>query len=546
MNIRAVIKKISDTASVSSYIRKRKGIIKKSAVFCDCDNMTVPVNFTRSESAVNANFIITHKPLPEYFIKKNEQVIAFVCEIERSEASGKNLRTMLMADYILIPQNMDEYTLFGNFHMENLFRGTIVKGFGKDIIQLIADGKIPNTQVNNHKKNVLIYSGSLAQNGLTASLLNLLACLKNDMDTNYIITYREQSLEKFPERVNQLPENLPKMPMTGTFMPSLSELICYILYFKLNITGNFISRRLDRFFKREWQRFFGMMDIDIAIQFTGYEYGVIKLFENFSGKRIIYVHNDMVSEINVRKNQHLNTLREAYVNYDITALVTEDMRKSAMEISGGKGFMTVVPNCHNYKRVIERSLMPVEFQPETECNVSLKELEDILDSDMEKFITIGRFSPEKAHMRLIDAFGKYCREHSKKQSCLIIIGGRGELYEQTLNHARQTGLNIILIRSMSNPMPVLKKCSLFILPSEYEGLGLVLLEADTLGIPVFATDVPGPSGFLKKYQGILVENSLEGIVHGMMLFSEGKIQPMSIDYEEYNRSAADTFRKILE
>ena len=63
---------------------------------------------------------------------------------------------------------------------------------------------------------------------------------------------------------------------------------------------------------------------------------------------------------------------------------------------------------------------------------------------------------------------------------------------------------------MSNPMPVLKQCDLFILSSIYEGLGLVILEADTLGIPAISTDIPGPRGFMREHGGYLVEPNSEG------------------------------------
>ena len=63
---------------------------------------------------------------------------------------------------------------------------------------------------------------------------------------------------------------------------------------------------------------------------------------------------------------------------------------------------------------------------ETECSVSLDELKDILNSDARKMITIGRFSPEKGHDLLLQAFDKYYGENPN--SYLIIIGGHGDLY----------------------------------------------------------------------------------------------------------------------
>ena len=67
-------------------------------------------------------------------------------------------------------------------------------------------------------------------------------------------------------------------------------------------------------------------------------------------------------------------------------------------------------------------------------------------------------------------------------------------------------------------MSILKKCDLFILSSLYEGLGLVILEADTLGVPVISTDVEGPKGFMEEHGGFLVPNNEDGILWGMNEF----------------------------
>ncbi len=545
MILKAAVKKITDAFAESIYLKKFRRDIRKNTVYCPVSEINIPHGFRRVKSPFNAQYIVTDSGLPHRFIKKAGQTAAVICHSAHTEFFGEFQRTILMADYLVCPENQNAETLLGEFEVKGIFKGQVIHGYDENLFGNIINGRYKENTYKKRRKNVLIYSGSLAQNGLTASLLNLLSCLKDDTDTDYMITYRENSLKNSPERLQKIPGQFRRVPVAGDFCPSVSELICYILYFKFNISWKPVSERLDRFFKREWRRLFGGIDVDTAIQFSGYEYGVIKLFEQFDGKRIIFVHNDMVSEIKYRHNQHLLTLRKAYRSYDTVALVTEDMRESTLEISGTDKNMTVIPNCHDYKSVIEKSLMPVEFQPETECNISSGELTEILDSDMDKFITIGRFSPEKAHLRLIDAFSDYCRLYPDRETCLIIIGGRGELYEQTVKYAEKTGLRIILIRSMENPMPVLKKCSLFMLPSEYEGLGLVLLEADTLGIPVFATDIPGPGCFLKQYGGLLTENSREGILKGMTYYNEGKIQPLNIDYEKYNKSSAERFKNIL-
>jgi CDP-glycerol glycerophosphotransferase len=95
-------------------------------------------------------------------------------------------------------------------------------------------------------------------------------------------------------------------------------------------------------------------------------------------------------------------------------------------------------------------------------------------------------------------------------------------------------------------MPILKQCDFFILSSYYEGLGLTLLEADALGIPTMSTDIPGPRGFIKDYNGYLVEASESGLELGMIAFMKGEVKAMNVDYGRYNRGTVEQFDSLFE
>ena len=92
---------------------------------------------------------------------------------------------------------------------------------------------------------------------------------------------------------------------------------------------------------------------------------------------------------------------------------------------------------------------------------------------------------------------------------------------------------------------ILKRCDLFILSSKYEALGLVLLEADALGVPCICTEMDGPKELLNKYGGTMVKNSAEGILAGIKLFEEGKVPAMNIDFDEYNKQAIFEFEGLF-
>ena len=138
--------------------------------------------------------------------------------------------------------------------------------------------------------------------------------------------------------------------------------------------------------------------------------------------------------------------------------------------------------------------------------------------------------------------GILCNDYP--DSHLIIIGGRGVLFEQTCELINGND-NITLIKNIANPMPILAKCDLFVFSSFYEGWGIVLMEADTLGIPIVSTDVVGTQ-WLRDYDGYLVENSQEGILKGMHDFAEGKVDTLNIDYDAFNDEVINNFNQLLE
>ncbi|MDE7424289.1 MAG: CDP-glycerol glycerophosphotransferase family protein [Lachnospiraceae bacterium] len=392
------------------------------------------------------------------------------------------------------------------------------------------------------KENVLLYGSEFEKNGLTTALLSLLKYL--DRDTrNYYVGIDETALSTDPSRLSLLPKDVGFIPTENGVYRGISEAIASILYFRLNKRGKWISRQINEVFTRELHRRFCGVKFQTAIQYAGYEVKHIQLFQRFPNRRIIFVHNDMIEEIDKRKNQHLLTLQDAYQNYDHVAVVTSDLIPSTQKIAGNAITLSVVNNCLDYIKIQEKAKKPLQFDEETTANITLDELNMILNSDKLKFITVGRFSPEKGHKMLMQAFEEFTKTYP--DAYLIIIGGHGPLYEETLSYANNSKSSIIVIKSLSNPMNIMSQCDLFILSSYYEGLGLTLLEADALKIPTIATNVQGPKGFVTEHGGTLVEPSIDGLTKGMLAYMKGQIKPMLVDYNLYNKKAIASFETLL-
>lgn len=405
---------------------------------------------------------------------------------------------------------------------------------------ILIENKIPR----NRKDNVLMYVGNMAKNGITTSLMSLL----NSIDLNarnYYVTFTVAKVRKNKEAILNLPDGVNYLPMMGVLNASIFEKFAMMAYRADFFPNKLMQKMLDRLYKEDIRRYYFTSDFKNVIQFNGYEYKRILEFARFDANRIIYVHNNMEEEIRVRRNQHPKTLKYAYNEYDKVAIVTKDMAEPTLAFCHDNGKLHVVNNTIDYLSIRKKGDLPISFDEDTVCKYSQEELIELLNDNKKTFITVGRFSPEKGHLRLLDAFHKVWEDD--KDIRLIIIGGHGVDYIKTVDYAESLPCsdNVIIIKSMSNPQPVLRKCNYFILSSYHEGLGLVLMEADIQGLPVVSTDILGPRGFLKENGGLLVENTTEGLITGIRKCLHNEVCVMGVNYQKYNENAVIQFENLL-
>lgn len=407
---------------------------------------------------------------------------------------------------------------------------------------------------NNGKKNVLLHAGNLDRNGVTTSIYNLLRSVNKD-ECNYYITFPAICGKHHQDTLMALPEGIGYIPMHGSMNLSIYKdvmwhaFLAMCLLKKNAINVKYILKLLKNEWNNEIRRNFGDTKFDSAIQFTGYGPKMILMFSQFEGKTSIYVHNDMVQEIKTRGNQRKDVLEYAYNTYDNVALVTEDLFEPTSSFVESTDNFKVVHNVIAYEEAIRRGEEELAFDEGiTRCNVEFEELKEILESDAKVFVSVGRFSPEKGHQRMVDAFNKVWMENNN--TYFVIIGGNqfNGLYDKLTEYVETLPCagHIILVLSMSNPLPLVKACDGFILGSYYEGFGLVIVEADILGLPAVSTDITGPRIFMNNNGGTLVEDSDEGVEKGFRLLLEGKVPMLTTDYKKYNENAVNEFYSLLQ
>jgi len=109
-------------------------------------------------------------------------------------------------------------------------------------------------------------------------------------------------------------------------------------------------------------------------------------------------------------------------------------------------------------------------------------------------LSVGTLQPRKNYERLIRAFGQSVDnlQPETDNSKLVVVGGKGWLYESIFDCVRELGLEKEVLFPgfvADDDLPALYTLAdLFALPSLYEGFGLPVLEAMACGTPVVCSD----------------------------------------------------------
>ena len=100
---------------------------------------------------------------------------------------------------------------------------------------------------------------------------------------------------------------------------------------------------------------------------------------------------------------------------------------------------------------------------------------------------IGTFNAQKNHKRLVDIFEVINRKNPNSKLLLV---GDGELYDEIMAYIKIKHLqeNVISVRNVDNPEDYYQVMDVLIMPSLFEGLCLVGLEAQASGLPVLLSD----------------------------------------------------------
>lgn len=115
---------------------------------------------------------------------------------------------------------------------------------------------------------------------------------------------------------------------------------------------------------------------------------------------------------------------------------------------------------------------------------------DIFENEV--IINIGRLNIQKGQWHLIRSFSKLLL--SKPNAKLLIVG-KGELENELKELTKKLGIekSVIFVGFNKNPYKFIQKSDLYVGTSLYEGFGMTIVEAMSLGVPAISTDcISGP------------------------------------------------------
>ena len=125
-------------------------------------------------------------------------------------------------------------------------------------------------------------------------------------------------------------------------------------------------------------------------------------------------------------------------------------------------------------------------------------------SEKYNIVFCGRLSKEKGPLLFVDLMTEVLKKHPDYKIAII---GAGPLEESVSTMIKERGLSqISMLGFLSNPYPVIKNSSIICIPSEYEGFGLVAVEAICLGVPVVCSGAGGLASIVTPNVGFICQN----------------------------------------
>lgn len=418
----------------------------------------------------------------------------------------------------------------------------------------------PVRDMGTDKKKLLINGGSFAMNGVTTTLLTLLRLLDYDtFDVTLLIVDDDRSMPN----IMQVDDRVRVLCRCGQIPFGAGELVQHRRIIQHGVDEALYHKLLtEGAYHRNYTRCFGDSRFDAVIDYSGY--GVtqpLTLMQCEGATRIIWQHNDLYRDLTNKAKRRtkayrrksattLEALLTLYRVFDKVVSCSEgamEVNRHHLAASDTYSKFTFVTNTLNVER-IRTSVAAARYEDGQFIDAPQTEREKAVPAPEEgnvNFVTMGRFSPEKNHLALIEGFARLCGERPRCRLYIIGDGALREAYEQKIAELGVTE-QVILTGQLDNPFGIMQRCGCFILPSHYEGMPMVIYEARALGMAIIMSEFSTAASVCIPDGQMVVGHSGDALYEAMKAFADGDFQAdYTFDADALNRKALAEFENVV-
>lgn len=535
--------------------------------FLDTNQLMPAVDLMITDySSIFFDFLVTDKPIvfyvPDLDKYQNERgVYIDLCALPGPVADNiQDVITLVSNESYKDADVQGKYAKFKH-NFVNYENGSVTERLIESVFLNQQDTSSKNAS-HHQKEKILLYPGGMKHNGITTSVINLLANINYDKYDVTVFTNNTNNVEQL-NNLQSLNDNVRIVLRRGPMIATFKELYQNEFVRQRGIYKSFEKRLYPKaLFEREFRKIFGDSQFDYAIDYSGYAMFWSNLvLASGAKKKYILLHSDIKSDMERTvkgKRPHYQNLKgviSLYPYFDKLVSVSEATKKLNQPNFGGlklKNRHIASRNTINIEKInqlvdddsdlFEKNGTPV-LPTLTEHGMEAIEF----SQDDFKIVSVGRLSPEKGFDLLIKAVAELAPKYPQLK---LYILGDGPLKGTLKSLVEQLGIqnHVYFLGQRRNPFFIVKRADVFALTSHYEGQSMVILEALTVGTHVLASDIIANRYVLEdeKY-GMLVEKNEVDIAKGLEQFINGTNKDYAkFDAVAYNEETIQEFYSLLE
>ncbi|PXA12817.1 glycosyltransferase [Staphylococcus pseudintermedius] len=535
--------------------------------FLDTNQLMPAVDLMITDySSIFFDFLVTDKPIvfyvPDLDKYQNERgVYIDLCALPGPVADNiQDVITLVSNESYKDADVQEKYAKFKH-NFVNYENGSVTERLIESVFLNQQDTSSKNAS-HHQKEKILLYPGGMKHNGITTSVINLLANINYDKYDVTVFTNNTNNVEQL-NNLQSLNDNVRIVLRRGPMIATFKELYQNEFVRQRGIYKSFEKRLYPKaLFEREFRKIFGDSQFDYAIDYSGYAMFWSNLvLASGAKKKYILLHSDIKSDMERTvkgKRPHYQNLKgviSLYPYFDKLVSVSEATKKLNQSNFGGlklKNRHIDSRNTINIEKInqlvdddsdlFEKNGTPV-LPTLTEHGMEAIEF----SQDDFKIVSVGRLSPEKGFDLLIKAVAELAPKYPQLK---LYILGDGPLKGTLKSLVEQLGIqnHVYFLGQRRNPFFIVKRADVFALTSHYEGQSMVILEALTVGTNVLASDIIANRYVLEdeKY-GMLVEKNEVDIAKGLEQFINGTNKDYAkFDAVAYNEETIQEFYSLLE